>query len=176
MITYDPDFCPYCGRALTDRRVDGRDRRFCPDCERVVWRNPVPTTSLAVVGEEGVLLARRTIEPGAGTWGLPGGHLEHDETPEGAAVRELAEETGLRADPDDLVLLDTVTAEPFDGKRIVSIGYVVRAEDVDGTPEAGEETSAVGWFTPAEFEASDGRFFSHHGQRARRSWRWFDGR
>lgn len=37
-------------------------------------------------------------------WGLPKGHLEDGETPEAAALREVAEETGL----DDLVLRATL--------------------------------------------------------------------
>ncbi|MFW5903491.1 MAG: NUDIX hydrolase [Halolamina sp.] len=174
MTTYAADFCPYCGTALTTRHLDGRDRRYCRDCERVIWRNPVPTAGLAVVGERGVLLTKRTVEPGVGTWVVPGGHLEHDETPEAAATRELMEETGLRADPADLVLLDTFTAEPFDGKRIVSIGHVVGATDVAGTPENGDEVAAVEWFTPAEFEASDGTFLSGHEARFRAAWAWFE--
>ncbi|AGL18589.1 NUDIX hydrolase [Actinoplanes sp. N902-109] len=42
-----------------------------------------------------VLLARRRNVFGDGQWGFPGGHLEFGESFEGAAQRELAEETGL---------------------------------------------------------------------------------
>ena len=35
----------------------------------------------------------------AGQWALPGGRLDGDETPEAAALRELAEEVGLVVDP-----------------------------------------------------------------------------
>ncbi len=37
-------------------------------------------------------------------WGPPGGHLEPGEEPAEGAVRELAEETGVRLDPGDLRL------------------------------------------------------------------------
>ena len=42
-----------------------------------------------------VLLIERDREPFAGKWALPGGFVDEDETPEEAARRELAEETGL---------------------------------------------------------------------------------
>ncbi|MDT0201397.1 NUDIX domain-containing protein [Nocardioides sp. AE5] len=35
-------------------------------------------------------------------WGCPGGHVEPGETPLAAAVREFAEETGVRLEPGDL--------------------------------------------------------------------------
>ncbi|MDV9171607.1 NUDIX domain-containing protein [Streptomyces sp. W16] len=44
-----------------------------------------------------VLLGLRANTFGAGTWGLPGGHLEIGETLIEAACRELEEETGIRA-------------------------------------------------------------------------------
>ncbi len=44
-----------------------------------------------------LLLGKRMGGFGAGTWGLPGGHLEDGERMETAAARELEEETGLRA-------------------------------------------------------------------------------
>ncbi|UPV75785.1 NUDIX hydrolase [Halorussus limi] len=170
MTTYPTNFCPQCGAELTRRDVEGRERRFCPDCERVVWRNPVPTAGVAVVGPNGVLLTERAVEPGVGEWAVPGGHLEAEETPLEAAVRELREEAGVRADPDDLLLLDTFTATPFEDKHVVSVGFAVRDEDTTGTPDAGPEATAVGWFTPESFGDGGERFHPPHGERFRNAW------
>jgi 8-oxo-dGTP diphosphatase len=48
-----------------------------------------------VRADDRVLVMRRAGALGAGTWGIPGGHQEYGESPEGTAVRETAEETGL---------------------------------------------------------------------------------
>jgi 8-oxo-dGTP diphosphatase len=50
-----------------------------------------------VVRNGEVLFGRRRGAHGAGTWSLPGGHLDDGESAEAGALRELIEETGLDA-------------------------------------------------------------------------------
>lgn len=50
-----------------------------------------------------VLLGRHTYGVGKGLLILPGGYLNHGETPEQAAVREVWEETGVRVETEELV-------------------------------------------------------------------------
>lgn len=41
------------------------------------------------------LMAKRKVAHGGGSWGLPGGHLEFNESWEDCAIREVMEETGV---------------------------------------------------------------------------------
>lgn len=56
-----------------------------------------PLVGVGVIVQRGsdVLLGRRTRSHGAGTWGLPGGHLEFGEAVLTCAAREVFEETGI---------------------------------------------------------------------------------
>ncbi len=60
---------------------------------------PIPATLAAVIRDGQVLLVRRANPPDAGRWGFTGGKIEQGETIENAAIRELQEETGVRAIP-----------------------------------------------------------------------------
>lgn len=59
---------------------------------------PVLAASIAVFRDGKVLLATRTKPPAEGIWTLPGGRVEPGETLEEAALRELEEEVGVRAE------------------------------------------------------------------------------
>jgi 8-oxo-dGTP diphosphatase len=67
-----------------------------------------PVVSMAIIAHEGaVLMIRRRMAEGELLWAFPGGAVEEGETPEEAAVREVAEEVGL-----------TVEAEKVLGERV----------------------------------------------------------
>ena len=56
-----------------------------------------------VVHEGRVLLARHTYGNGKGRLIVPGGYVEHGETPQHALVREFLEETGITVEPENII-------------------------------------------------------------------------
>ncbi|MFT4156410.1 MAG: NUDIX domain-containing protein [Microbacterium sp.] len=81
-------------------------------------------------------LVRRTREPFAEQWALPGGWLTAAESPVDASARTLAETTGLA--PSYLEQLYAFGAVDRSPTRVVSIVYwaLVRQDDVDAQSEA----------------------------------------
>lgn len=73
-----------------------------------------------------VLLGKRKGAHGAGTWALPGGHLEYGEAVEHCAKREVKEETGLAIYP---VARGPYTSDVFaeEGKHYVTLFVVARS-------------------------------------------------
>ena len=97
--------------------------------------------NVLVVRDNKLLLGKRKNSYGAGTWALPGGHLEQDEKMTEAAARELMEETGLTAVSFDFVNL-------FDDKRDDSVHYLqigFVANDVKGDPSVKEPDVCEEW-------------------------------
>lgn len=161
MITVAGDYCPLCGTELDRITVEERERRHCPTCDRIVWQNSKPVASVVVRDGDEVLLGKRAVDPNAGLWGVPGGNLEYDEHPADGAVRELREETGLRVDPANLALFrvdhETIGDHRTSGDRaIVAVRYVVDRSQVEGAPEARDETTAVRFDTLDGFRADGG--------------------
>jgi len=59
--------------------------------------NPRVGVGIVVIRDGKMLLGKRKGAHGAGKWSFAGGHLEFGEAVEQCALRELAEETGLKA-------------------------------------------------------------------------------
>jgi len=90
------EFCSNCGFKNQYGFKDGNTRYFCSKCNSIHYENPKPTATLICIFKNQLLLVKRAKEPGKGMWGLPGGFIEMEETPEEGALRELLEETNLK--------------------------------------------------------------------------------
>lgn len=92
-----------------------------------------------------VLLIQRKHDPFAGMWALPGGFVDMDETVENAIVRELEEETGLKAE--NLKQLYTFSAIGRDPRgRSVSVTFFGLADMNNSAVKGGDDASDAKWF------------------------------
>jgi 8-oxo-dGTP pyrophosphatase MutT (NUDIX family) len=107
-------------------------------------RRPAAVAAVLLADDDGracFLLTRRaaTLRAHATQWALPGGRLDEGETPEGAALRELHEEVGLRLEPDSVLgLLDDYATRS--GYLITPV-VMWSGPSVELTPNASEVAS-----------------------------------
>ncbi|WP_305786520.1 NUDIX domain-containing protein [Symbioplanes lichenis] len=127
--------CTFCGARFTPGQPWPRR---CAACGETSYLNPKPVAvALQPVGA-GLLVIRRAVPPAADRLALPGGFMETGETWEESVARELAEETGVRADPADVRLFDAVSAP--DGTLLI-FGLLPALASVADLPEhADDET------------------------------------
>ncbi|MEU1293040.1 NUDIX hydrolase [Streptomyces sp. NPDC005840] len=119
------------------------------------------TADVVVTTTDGyVLLIKRGWDPHAGKWALPGGHVDAGETSRAAAARELAEEAGVHAAPEELVQLGTFDRPDRDPRgRYITVAY--RLTVLPGTPiEPGDDAADAQWWPlaalpPLAFDHAD---------------------
>lgn len=57
-----------------------------------------PCVGITLINPAGLIFAGRRLDGGAGAWQMPQGGIDEGEKPRAAALRELAEETGVTGD------------------------------------------------------------------------------
>jgi len=116
--------------------------------------HPMVGIGIVVLKGEEVLLVKRGSAPAKHEWSLPGGGQELGETAEGAARRELLEETGLEVGA--LRLVAHVDSIHHDAAGRVLYHYTILdfcGVYESGTAVAGSDVVAVAWVHPRDFDA-----------------------
>ena len=101
---------------------------------------PKLMVDVVIPSEAGVVLIRRGSEPFEGKWALPGGFVDVGETVREAAVREVAEETGLAVEVSRLV---GVYSEPDRDPRghnvsVAFLAHVLGGQQMQAASDAAE--------------------------------------
>jgi len=102
---------------------------------------PKVGVGIIIIRNGKVLIGERLAGHGASTFMLPGGHVEHGETFEETARREVEEETGLK----DITILKLVSLSNklVYEKHYVTIGML--AESLSGEPINTEPNISKNW-------------------------------
>lgn len=105
-------YCQTCGHSLASRIVGGVQRLVCTDCGLVAYVDPKLAAVVLASRNGQLLLVRRAIEPQLGRWSFPSGYVDRGEVVEGAAVREVKEETNMEVEIVGLIGLYSRAGSP----------------------------------------------------------------
>jgi len=125
-------------------RNDSREGRRYPE-------RPIVGVLAVVLRGDRVLVVRRANPPMPGRWGFPGGVLELGETVAQGAMRELFEETGVKAEAaSPLTVMDTIDRDSEGRVRYHYTLVAVIGHWRSGEGVAGDDADEVAWLTRAE--------------------------
>jgi 8-oxo-dGTP diphosphatase len=132
--------------------IAGEDR---PDAPRV-RRQRIGAYGIAHDADGRILLVRAaSYLTVAGMWFLPGGGVEHGETPSEALEREVREETGLLIRAHSLLGVLSDTWPIPDGTLLHTIRLIYRIDEWSGmlASEADGSSDHSAWFSSAALES-----------------------
>ncbi len=150
-------YCQICGRVLELGIIYCKERKFCPNCDFIDYKNPLPVAVAITVKGKKLLLIKRGIAPRKGTWGSPSGFIEVGETPEEACLRELKEETGVSGQVVQLVGVGRIGDKEVYGDMLM-VRYLVKVGDEEITP--GDDVEDARFFDIAELSENYARRIS----------------
>jgi len=143
----------------TARETTG-EREFLRGYDPAAFPPFAVTVDLAVftirAGLLAVLLVQRRDHPYRGYWALPGGFVRASESAGDAALRELAEETGVTTFTGHLEQLRTYSDPDRDPRmRVVSVAHVALAPRLPD-PRPGGDAIAARWWPVDDLGLEDG--------------------
>jgi 8-oxo-dGTP diphosphatase len=122
----------------------GKEGRRYPD-------RPIVGVLAVVLRGDRALVVRRSNPPMPGRWGFPGGVLELGETVAEGAMRELFEETGVKAEPvGPLTVADSIDRDKEGRVRYHYALVAIIGRWLSGEGVRGDDAEEVAWLSPAE--------------------------
>ncbi|HKV90303.1 MAG TPA: NUDIX hydrolase [Thermoplasmata archaeon] len=106
-------------------------------------RGPKLSVDAVWIAADRLLLVLRARPPFRGSWALPGGFVEPEETVEAAVARELREETGLDARPVGIV---GVYSSPGRDPRGPNASVAFQMRGRRGRPHGGDDAEDARWW------------------------------
>lgn len=140
-------FCQRCGGPTEERINDQRQRPVCTVCGAVTYLDPKLAVAVVIERDGAILLGKRaawTRSPGL--WSFPAGFVERGEVVEKAAIREVAEETGLTVTLSPVLGVFSTAGDPVVLLVFPGIATI-------GEPVAGDDLTEIGWFSPGRLPA-----------------------
>ena len=164
--------CPYlmfsslmwlCGHDDGEGEIKTDVKKEFPDwCPVDNTKDPGVRVGLtALILRDGKILLgkRKNTETADGKWAFPGGRMDYGEDPKEGAMREVFEETGIKANPFQTNYL-TYKNEffPEEKKHYVSLVFLVL--DSEGEPELREPDKCDGWKWFDPFDLPENTFWT----------------
>ena len=114
---------------------------MCTACGFVFYIDPKLAVIALVPYQGGLVMVRRSIEPGYGLWVVPGGFVDVGEKVEAAVVRETREEASL-----NVRVVRLLNVHSYVNSRTVVLSYIT--EYISGELAAGDEELEAQVFLP----------------------------
>jgi len=121
------------------------DDKYEDDAKKCSLKHPVTGVGVLVIkyidGKQHVLVGKRLSHPGTGKYEFPGGFIDHLESFEQCAKREVLEETGVTIK--NVRFLRLLSMKDYSPMHFIDVGLV--AEWEGGEPTDREPDSSQGW-------------------------------
>lgn len=143
----------------------GTEQEFLKQYDMSKYPSVAYTSDLLIFtlkeGALALLMVKRGGHPFKGTWALPGGFVNPSEDSETAAIRELAEETGIDLSGSGEGYLEQLKTYSTPGRdprgRVISTAYIALLPNVQD-PEAGDDATEARFFAVDDLLGENAEF------------------